>query len=84
MPAGCYNGDAMPRREDNPLVAVGRYSGLALVLPVATMIGYVIGYGLDKLFGTNFFYIVFLIFGIVAGFVSLLRQLNRDLKQNGQ
>jgi F0F1-type ATP synthase assembly protein I len=74
----------MSERDDNPLVAVGRYSGLALVLPVATMIGYVIGYGLDKLFGTNFFYIIFLIFGIVAGFVSLLRQLNRDLKQNGQ
>jgi F0F1-type ATP synthase assembly protein I len=74
----------MSERDDNPLVAVGRYSGLALVLPVAMMIGYVIGYGLDKLFGTNFFYIIFLIFGIVAGFVSLLRQLNRDLKTNGK
>lgn len=84
MRAGCYNGVAMSERDDNPLVAVGRYSGLALVLPVATMVGYVIGYGLDKLFGTNFFYLVFLIFGIVAGFVSLLRQLNRDLKTNGK
>ncbi|HWR52314.1 MAG TPA: AtpZ/AtpI family protein [Bryobacteraceae bacterium] len=73
----------MPERDDNPLVAVGRYSGLALVLPVATMIGYVIGYGLDKLFGTNFLDVIFLIVGIIAGFVSLFRQLNREMKRDG-
>lgn len=71
----------MPR-DDNVWVAVGRYSGLAFVLPIATLIGWVMGWGLDKLFGTNFLYIPFLILGVIAGFVSLLRQLNQQLEKD--
>jgi len=67
--------------QDNKIWAqVSRYSGLALLLPTATVMGYFIGYLLDKLFHTHFLYIVFLILGIVAGFVSLLRELNAATK----
>jgi len=62
---------------------VGEYTSLAFMLPVATFLGYTIGYLLDKAFGTHFLYIVFLLFGIAAGFVQLIRQLMRDTRDDG-
>ena len=63
-------------------VLVGEYTALAFMLPAATFVGYAIGYGLDKAFGTNFLYIPFLLLGIAAGFVQLIRQLMRDTKDD--
>lgn len=62
---------------------VGEYTSLAFMLPVATFVGYLIGYLLDKAFGTHFLYIPFLILGIAAGFVQLIRQLLRDTQDDG-
>jgi F0F1-type ATP synthase assembly protein I len=59
-------------------VLVGKYTSLAFMLPLATFVGYAIGYLLDKAFGTHFLYIPFLLLGIAAGFVQLIRQLMRD------
>jgi len=70
----------MPR---NFMVTVGEYLSLAFLLPAATFVGYVIGYLLDKAFHTHFLYIVFLILGIVAGFVQLIRQVQRDTDGDG-
>jgi F0F1-type ATP synthase assembly protein I len=44
-----------------------------LVFPVSIVIGYAIGYFLDRGLGTTFLKIVFLLFGIAAGFVSFYR-----------
>ncbi len=57
---------------------LSEYTTLGLVLPISTLIGYGMGYGLDRLFGTHFLFIVFLIVGTVAGFVEVIRQLLRD------
>jgi len=54
------------------------YSSLALILPVSTFAGYLIGYWLDTRFGTTWLRIVLLILGSVAGFVQLIRQIMRD------
>ncbi len=62
---------------------VGEYTSLAFLLPAATFVGYAIGYLLDRLFHTHFLYIPFLILGIVAGFVQLVRQLLRDTRNDG-
>jgi F0F1-type ATP synthase assembly protein I len=64
-------------------VMVGEYTSLAFLLPVATFLGYLFGYLLDKAFGTHFLYIVGLILGIAAGFVQLIRQLLRDTGNDG-
>jgi F0F1-type ATP synthase assembly protein I len=64
-------------------VMVGEYTALAFMLPAATFIGYLIGYLLDKAFGTHFLYIPFLVLGIAAGFVQLIRQLMRDTRNDG-
>ena len=65
------------------LVTVGEYTSLAFLLPAATFVGYVIGYLLDKAFGTHFLYLIFLLLGIAAGFVQLIRRLQQDTRDNG-
>ena len=65
------------------MVTVGEYTSLAFLLPAATAVGYAIGYLLDRLFHTRFLYIPFLILGIAAGFVQLVRQLMRDTGRDG-
>ena len=65
------------------MVQVGEYTSLAFLLPTASFVGYLIGYLLDKAFGTHFLYLVFLILGTVSGFVQLLHRLLRDSKENG-
>jgi F0F1-type ATP synthase assembly protein I len=52
----------------------GKYLGLAFVLPSCTFVGWAIGYGLDKAFGTHFLTFIFLVLGIIAGFVDLIRE----------
>jgi F0F1-type ATP synthase assembly protein I len=62
----------------SPMAVAGEYMSLAFLLPAATFVGYAMGYLLDKAFGTHFLYLVFLILGIVSGFVQLIRKLLRD------
>jgi len=66
-------------------VQVGEYTSLAFMLPAATLAGYAIGYLLDRALGTTFLKIVFLLLGIAAGFVQLIRQVLRDTsnRENG-
>jgi F0F1-type ATP synthase assembly protein I len=64
------------------LATVGRYTSMAFLLPSSTLAGYIVGYLLDKAFGTHFLYIVFLVLGIVSGFVQLIRQVQRDTRDN--
>ena len=66
-------------------VQVGEYTSLAFMLPAATMIGYALGYLLDRALGTTFLKIVFLLLGIAAGFVQLIRKVLRDTRnrENG-
>ena len=58
------------------------YSSLALVLPVSTFTGYIIGYWLDKKFGTTWIRVAMLILGSVAGFVQLIRQIMQDSRDD--
>lgn len=63
---------------DKPAARYAEYTALALLLPVSTFVGYLLGGLLDRVFHTHFLYIVFLILGSVAGFVQLIRQVMRD------
>lgn len=53
----------------------GRYLSVAMLLPVSTLIGYAIGYGIDHLAGTHIFKMIFLLLGTAAGFIELIREL---------
>ena len=57
---------------------IGKYLNLALLLPISTFIGYLMGYGLDTLFHTTWIRYVFLVLGSVAGFIELIRELSKD------
>jgi len=64
-------------------VQVEEYAALALMLPIATLVGYGIGYLLDHFFHTSFLRVVFLILGVVSGFVQVIRQLTRESRNDG-
>jgi F0F1-type ATP synthase assembly protein I len=70
----------MKDKRNDAYAMLGRYLGLATLLPSTTFVGYAIGYLLDKAFGTTYLKIVFLIVGIVAGFVQLIRELSKDTR----
>jgi F0F1-type ATP synthase assembly protein I len=63
------------------MAMVGKYVSLAFVLPSAAIAGYIIGYLLDKPFGTSFLRVVFLILGIIGGLIEVLRSLLKDSKE---
>lgn len=51
---------------------------IGIMLPACIGIGYGIGYLLDNLVGTRMvFKVVFLLFGIAAGFINLFRIVNK-------
>lgn len=54
------------------------YSGLAIAMPVATVIGYLAGRWIDDAAGTSFFWLIGLLLGIAAGFLQLVRKALRD------
>ena len=67
-------GCVMPDEEPSVLRQLARLSTIGVTLVAATAIGLAIGYGLDRLFGTSpWLTLTFTLFGIVAGFVNLFR-----------
>ena len=63
------------------MAQVGRYLGLAMMLPLCVVIGLVIGHLLDKWLGTTFLRMTFVIFGIAAGFLQLIRELSAESRE---
>jgi F0F1-type ATP synthase assembly protein I len=63
-------------------VMVGEYTSLAFMLPASAVIGYFLGYLLDKEFETTWIRIAGVIFGSAAGLVQLIRQLMQDTRDD--
>ncbi|OFV98735.1 MAG: hypothetical protein A3H28_12360 [Acidobacteria bacterium RIFCSPLOWO2_02_FULL_61_28] len=57
---------------------IGEYASLGIMLPAATVTGYFLGVLLDHWFHTSFLTIVFLLIGIVAGFIEVIRVVSRN------
>jgi F0F1-type ATP synthase assembly protein I len=66
------------KEKDGFTASALRYTAIATMLPATTFVGYLIGHWLDKVFGTTYLTMVFLILGIVGGFVELIRELTRN------
>ena len=56
---------------------VSRYIEIGMMFPASTVAGLLVGYGLDRLFGTHFLYWVFMLVGIAGAFVQLIRLTSR-------
>jgi len=50
---------------------------VGLIFPVSILIGYGIGYLLDRWLGTTSLKIVFLLLGVAAGFVNFVRMVSQ-------
>ena len=59
---------------------IGKYLGVALILPICSGVGYALGYGLDALFHTTWLRWVIVVCGTIAGFIDLVRELDKDTK----
>jgi F0F1-type ATP synthase assembly protein I len=66
----------MPK--DNVVRELGKYYTLAFLLPACILVGFGIGFGLDKLFGTGYLKIIFLLLGVAAGIIEVIRELSHD------
>lgn len=70
----------LPKPEKNSDAReIGKYLNVGLLLPISTFVGFAMGYGLDWLFHTGWLRYVFLGFGTAAGFVEMIRELNKDI-----
>jgi len=66
----------MPK--DNVTRELGKYYNIAFLLPASILVGFAIGYVLDKIFGTGFLKIIFLLLGVAAGIIEVIRELTKD------
>jgi F0F1-type ATP synthase assembly protein I len=57
-----------------------RYSQIAFVFPAAVVVGWLIGAGLDRWLHTTWLYLAGILLGIAAGFIELIRTVQRDTK----
>lgn len=63
----------MPKRDENPLVTVLRYSEIGFIIPAAILLGYIVGKGLQHWWDKSWLPVAGVIFGVIAGFVSMIR-----------
>jgi len=68
----------MKKPQRSAWLQLGRYTQLAMLMPACVVSGYAIGYYLDKAFGTHYLYLVFLLLGIAAGFIEMIREVQKD------
>lgn len=56
---------------------LGALMSAGMVFPISIAIGYAMGYYLDRWFGTTWLTMVFILFGMVAGFVGFFRSISK-------
>jgi ATP synthase protein I len=73
----------MGENKNNLLKTLGMVSGMGISFVLAIIIGVLMGLQLDKWFGTApWFFFIFLLFGIVAGFRNLYIITKRVIKRD--
>ena len=61
---------------------LAEYSTIGIMFPVSIAVGTGIGYFLDELFNTfPYLTMIFIVYGIAAGFVNLIRVVKRNEKR---
>ncbi len=75
----------MPQNKQEKSVIRQLYeaSTIGIQLVLATFIGFLMGYGLDKLFKTSpWFTFIFLVLGVIAGFREVFKVAKRQAREN--
>ena len=84
MPQDSPSPQSNPPKRNALTDGVARYERLmqiAFVRPASLVVGWLIGYGLDKLFHQHWIYIAGILFGFVAGFVEVIHSAMQYSKQ---
>ncbi len=63
--------------KDNTVKELGKYYSIAFLLPACVLVGFGIGYGLDKAFRDRVLRIIFLLLGVAAGIIEVVRELSK-------
>ena len=63
------------------LATLARYSEIGFIIPAAVIAGWVLGKLLDYWLGTTWIYIAGVIFGVIVGFIQLIRMVIRAQKE---
>jgi ATP synthase protein I len=72
----------MEKNQWDFLKQIGKLLSIGIILVSATFIGLFIGLFLDKIFKTKpIFTIIFLIFGIIAGFKEIIRMTLKEINK---
>jgi F0F1-type ATP synthase assembly protein I len=66
------------RKKESLPVQIGKYYGMIFIVPASVLVGFGIGYALDKVFHTGFLKIIFLLLGVAAGTIDVIRELSKD------
>lgn len=74
----------MAAKPDNTLYLLGKYLGLALLLPSAALAGYLIGAFLARYSGWGWLPAAGIVFGVIAGLVKLFQELARDANRTSR
>lgn len=81
----CCIQKAMAQDHRQLIKSLGFLSGVGISMVAATLIGLATGYYLDKWLGTSpWLTLIFLVFGIVAGFRNIYILTDRELKRQTQ
>jgi F0F1-type ATP synthase assembly protein I len=62
------------KRQESPMVTAARYSEIGFMIPAAVIVGYLMGLCADYFLHTHWLYLVGIVLGAVAGFVSMIRR----------
>ncbi len=67
-----------PGKKTSAWGQVARYSAIGMTIPSHLVAGWLIGTFLDWVFKTTYLNIVFILVGIVSGFIEMIRLASRD------
>ncbi len=70
------DGKRTGREVTKAIIQTDRMLQIALILPAAVFVGWLLGAGLDRLLGQHWIYLVGIFVGIGAGFVQIFRLLH--------
>lgn len=68
----------MSKNKNSLVDQMGKYYSIAFLLPACILVGFLMGYFLDKWLGTSMLKIIFLVLGVAAGIIEVIRELGKD------